>query len=220
MLRFDYFKRKKVNINNLLCYGFILKNDSYYYEKNIMDNKFRIEIYIKDNNVDFKVIEIEFDEEYILYKIEGATGAFVGSIKDNLDNLLEDISIKCFDMDVFKSNQANEIINYIKNKYNTELEFLWDKFPDYGVARSALNDKWYMLIGKVSKAKLGLKSKDIVEMIDLRYDDLNLIDNIKFFKGYHMNKNSWFTIILDDSLNINEIYKLIDYSYLLANKKK
>ena len=34
-----------------------------------------------------------------------------------------------------------------------------------------------------------------------------------------MNKKSWITIKLDGSVNENEIYKLIDNSYMLSIKK-
>ena len=34
-----------------------------------------------------------------------------------------------------------------------------------------------------------------------------------------MNKNSWITIRLDESVEIEEIYKLIDNSYKLSSEK-
>ena len=41
-----------------------------------------------------------------------------------------------------------------------------------------------------------------------------------FYKAYHMNKKSWISIILNDTLNNKEIYELIDESYNLINDKK
>ena len=46
------------------------------------------------------------------------------------------------------------------------------------------------------------------------------IDKIKVFPGYHMNKKSWITIKLDNSMETNTIFKLIDNSYNLATTKK
>lgn len=39
------------------------------------------------------------------------------------------------------------------------------------------------------------------------------------FPAYHMNKQNWITIILDDTLSDAEIYSLIDRSFQLASTK-
>lgn len=75
----------------------------------------------------------------------------------------------------------------------------------------------------ISKNKLdGSSSNDLIEIIDLRYlkdENEKIIDNKSIFKGYHMNKRSWITIILDNSLNTSIIYEFIDNSYNLTTKK-
>lgn len=68
----------------------------------------------------------------ILVDIKEASGNFVNRIKDIID--------KCMELDIFKSLQVNEIIKYIKEKYNDELEYLWQKFPNNTIWR---NNKWY-----------------------------------------------------------------------------
>ena len=71
----------------------------------------------------------------------------------------------------------------------------------------------------VSKRKLGIESDDIVEIIDLRYQKeqiVEIIDNKNIFPGYHMNKKSWITIKLDNSVDTKQIYKLIDNSYKIS----
>ncbi|WP_423775113.1 MmcQ/YjbR family DNA-binding protein [Bartonella apis] len=35
--------------------------------------------------------------------------------------------------------------------------------------------------------------------------------------AYHMNKDSWITIVLDETVSIKEIYDLIDQSYSLTH---
>ena len=75
----------------------------------------------------------------------------------------------------------------------------------------------------LSEDKLGLESTRQIEIIDLRYEKehiAEIIDNEKVFPGYHMNKKSWITLKLDGSVEDDEIYRLIDYSYLLSKKKK
>ncbi|MDE6869427.1 MAG: MmcQ/YjbR family DNA-binding protein, partial [Clostridia bacterium] len=80
----------------------------------------------------------------------------------------------------------------------------------------------YGLILIVPKSKLGIDSEEKVEIIDLRVSPRevgNLIDNKRYFPAYHMNKKSWITICLDGSMEIGEIYRRIDDSYVLALKK-
>ena len=67
----------------------------------------------------------------------------------------------------------------------------------------------------LGKAKQLLTLKESPENIE------QLIDNKKYFAGYHMNKKTWYTIHLDGSVAIEEIYERIDRSYnILMNKKK
>ncbi|MDE6189435.1 MAG: MmcQ/YjbR family DNA-binding protein, partial [Clostridia bacterium] len=118
---------------------------------------------------------------------------------------------------------AKEIIKYIRGKYGDELEFLWEKFDDNAIWRRKDNSKWYALILKVSRRKLGVDSDETVEIIDLRVDPKEtqtLIDNKRYYPAYHMNKKSWITICLDGSLDMEEICKRIDVSYDLAFKKR
>ena len=70
----------------------------------------------------------------------------------------------------------------------------------------------------IFETDLGLRT-----LLDLRYqkDEIDkIIDNKKIYPGYHMNKKSWITINLDNTVNINKIYKLIDNSYnlIVGNK--
>ena len=62
-------------------------------------------------------------------------------------------------------------------------------------------------------------NEDIIEIIDIKHptDRIeNIIDNINIFKGYHMNKKHWITIILDNKIEDKILFKLIDTSYILT----
>lgn len=146
-------------------------------------------------------------------------GKFVGKVREEYENTLNDIIKHCTNTEIFKSRQSKDIIKYIKDKYDDDLEFLWEKFDDNAIWRNNQNNKWYGLLCKVSENKLGIDSKKEVEIIDLRYQK-NEIDNIIDFKevfpGYHMNKKSWITIKLDNTVDTNKIIELIDNSYDLS----
>lgn len=213
----NLLKNKKINFQKLLEYGFKENNNQYKYKTSLIKEEFDlIVIFSKDGNFDYKVIDIISDEEYILVKVPEANGEYVGKVREKCKEKILDILKKCCEVQVFKSEQTNQVIKYVKEKYGNDPEFLWEKYDDNAVFRHNENKKWYGVILKVSKNKLGLESHERVEILDLKIlpeDIEKIVDNEKYFLGYHMNKKHWFTIILDGSVEIEKIYNFIDESY-------
>lgn len=213
----NLLKNKKINFQKLLEYGFKENNNQYKYKTSLIKEEFDlIVIFSKDGNFDYKVIDIISDEEYILVKVPEANGEYVGKVREKCKEKILDILKKCCEVQVFKSEQTNQVIKYVKEKYGNDPEFLWEKYDDNAVFRHNENKKWYGVILKVSKNKLGLESDERVEILDLKIlpeDIEKIVDNEKYFLGYHMNKKHWFTIILDGSVEIEKIYNFIDESY-------
>ncbi len=214
-------KNLKINEKKLLSRGFIKEDTSYKYETKIMKDKFLLSVTIENNIVTSDIIELSTNEKFILYYIKDSKGEYVGKMKEEYDKVLEVIK-ECSTKNGLKSNQTKLIIKYIKNKYGDELEYLWESTPNNAIARNKINNKWYLAILTIEKKKLGINEEGKVEIIDLRLekDKLEqLVDNKNYFPGYHMNKKHWFTIILDDLVNIEEIYNHIDNSYRLSINK-
>ncbi len=217
------FKDLKIDFQKLLKLGFVKENDYYKYETNIMDNQFTLIIKIDMNNVvTSDVIEIATNEKFILYYVISSTGEFVGKIREEYNNTIEKVKNTCCTKNIFKSEYANLIIEYIRKKYDDELEYLWEKFPNNAIWRNKENKKWYSALLVVEKVKIGIEEEGTIEIIDLLLEPERIekiVDSKKYFAGYHMNKKHWITIKLDGSVDINEIYKFIDNSYKLSIKK-
>lgn len=223
MIDENLFKRKRMNIDKILQYGFIFSNGLYTYQKEIMNGDFILFVDIdKFGIVSTRIIEKAFNEEYTLYKVESASGAFVGQIRLEVEEVLKDIVNHCYDNSIYKYPQSDEVIKYIRDRYNTELEFLWEKYPEFGVMRNKENNKWYGLLSSINKDKLIKRAKGEIEVVNLRIqiDKESPVDYHSIFPAYHMNKKSWVTVILDDSLPIEKIYEMIDISYQLSKKAK
>lgn len=215
----DILKNKTIDYNKLLEYGFVKEDEQYIYKTYISDNQFEVNIVISEKEKYSKLIDLESNMEFVLVDVESVEGQFVGNLRQDYEKIIEDVITKCTSKEVFKSNQAKEVIEYVEQRYGDKLEFLWEKFDDNAIWRNDQNNKWYALLLTVSKRKLGIESDDIVEIIDLRYQKeeiVRIIDNKNIFPGYHMNKKSWITIKLDNSVDIKQIYKLIDNSYNLS----
>lgn len=215
-------KDKLIDYDKLLKYGFIQENGTYLYKTKLHNGEFELEVTVENNKMTSKVIDLMNEDEYILVDIKDSTGEFVGNLRKEYEEELQNIIEKCTVPNIFKSKQAKEIIKYVKEKYNGELEYLWKKFPENAIWRNKRNNKWYGLLLVISERKLGIESDKIIEIIDLRYSKDNIkeiIDNNKIFPGYHMNKESWITIRLNGDMNTKKILELIDNSYKLSLAK-
>ena len=213
----EIFKRSKVNFSKLKEYGFEKRNDSYIYSKNIMDNDFRIDVTINSKGiVDGKVIDLEFGDEYTNFRIEDNTGSFVGQVLCEFKNLLNDIRKKCFLEQYFIFEQSNRIANLIREKYKNEPEFEWETSPGNAIFRNTDSKKWYGIIMHIDKSKLEKSSSGEVEIINVKLapdEIINLLQKQGFYPAYHMNKKSWITMILDNTISDEEIMSLVDKSY-------
>lgn len=214
-------KKGKINDDLLLKSGFTRWKNGFNYCCNIIDGQMKLCFFVLNGKLYSEIID-EFDEEYTLHLNEGADGEFVGRVKNEYESKLNEVLDEIIEYRSYKSVQANEIIEYLRLKYNNELEFLWD--DDNAIARRLDNKKWYIVFMTISKSKLGFKSNDRIEVINLRLTEENVakcVDNSRFFPAYHMNKRYWITLMLDGGIETAEIFKLIDESYdLVSNKRK
>lgn len=111
----------------------------------------------------------------------------------------------------------NEIIKFINKKYNVSPEYLWKRYPSYCIFRHKNNNKWFALIGTVSRNTLKLSGDGDVDIINLKTNDADFFRGVKgILPAYHMNKNHWITILLDGTLPIKNIQNLIENSYELT----
>ena len=218
----EIFKKYKLDEDKILLYGFKKENDIYKYFKLFMNDAFRAEIYIdKNGKVTGKVIEIELDEEYTNFRMENAVGEFVNKVKEEYINILQDIANNCFKREYFIFEQSNRITNLINKKYNVNPEFLWDKFPGFGIFRNERSNKWFSIIMNIDKSKIISDDSGEVEILNVKLDDdvQKYLGKNGIYPSYHLSKKSWVTIILDDTLSDKKIMELVDLSFNLSNIK-
>lgn len=216
---YDIFKKKVADEGRLIKYGFMFADGKYIYHEKIMDN-FDVIITVFDGNVSHKIIDLDFNEEYINYKLENQTGAFVSEVREKYLNILNDICDSCFIDKPFISEQANRINIFIKEKYGDDPIFKW---KDYDACVYENNGKWYGIVMCVDRSKVTNGSGEI-EVMNLKLDRdkiVKLLNRNGFYKAYHMNKKYWISIILDDTLMDGEILNLIEesHSYTVATIK-
>lgn len=216
------FRKKKLNRQKLMSCGFVEQDGQFISSRPLVDGQFTMTISISQaGDVRSKLLERDFGEEYVLHRVPGVKGAFVGKVRKEYEDVLFFISENCFDADVFTSDCARQLIEYVRQTYGDELEFLWPKFPENAIFRRKDTQKWYGAILTLPKRKLGLDSDDTIEILDLRIRPEEIertVDNKTYFPGYHMNKKHWYTIFLDGSVPMEELCRRIGESYRLALK--
>lgn len=215
----ETLRNKAFDNKKLIKYGFIQEENKLVYHKRILDDQFEVYVEVGDNGTFSKVIDLFGDEEYVLVDVQDAQGEFVGKVREAYETVLNDIIEKCTTANVFKQNQTKYIIEYIRKKYHDELEFLWEKYDDNAIWRNKQNQKWYGALLTVKEDRVGGCPDKTIEVLDLRYQKEsieNIVDGKKVFPGYHMNKKSWITVKLDNTLENSEVEKLIDNSYELS----
>ena len=120
---------------------------------------------------------------------------------------------------VEKIVKTEEIFEYVQKQYGTVPEYLWSKSPDSAVLCHK-NGKWYAVIMRVEKSKLGLDGDGTVDVLDVKCDPEMtgmIIQTYGFLPGYHMNKQYWITILLDGSVSEAKILDFLDMSYDLID---
>lgn len=216
-------KNKRIVADRLTDFGFRQTDKEYTYSELILNGQFELKLLVKDGTLSSSLIEKAFGDEYVLHLVPDAQGGFVGKVKAEYNDVLDRFIQSCCETDIFKSEQARAVIEYVRKTYNDELQHLWEKFPEDAVFRRKDNKLWYAALIRLSRGKLGFDSDGTVDIIDLRMRPESaeeLIDGKRYLLGYHMNKRHWFTVVLDGSVPTEEIFKRIDESYALATKTK
>lgn len=202
----DIFKRSTILYDTSIPYGFKQINKRFILTKTILNDSFRVEIEITDGKVKEKIYDEQFEEEYINYRINEVTGEFVHKVRTEFEKILFDIREKCTISTFFETEQANRIAKYIFEQYHDKSEFLWKKYPGYGVFKNAKNNKWYGIIMNIPKNKIIGDDEREVEIVDIKVQNVSsLLCREGFYQAYHMNKENWITIILDDTISDEEI---------------
>ena len=113
----------------------------------------------------------------------------------------------------------DEVLRYCLEYYGTEPDYPWDDEPEYAVLRNARNKKWYGLIMRISRDKLGFKDSAPVDILNIKCDPIalgSLLEKEGCHPAYHMSKSHWLTARLDGSVDFEEIKALINMSYELT----
>ncbi len=217
----EIFTKRRLSPARLTSCGFETVGSSYRCIREILDGDFLLHItFDRHGNVETSLTDRDTGEDYSLYKTT-AQGTYVGLVREAVTAVLREIADRCFAESPFCQEQTLRLLAHAAEVYGDEPEFLWESTPGNGILRRKDSGKWYAALLTIPKSKLGFDSGQITEIVNLHAAPAQVEDLRKrpdIYPGWHMNKKSWYTILLDGSVDNAELFDLLAESYRLAKK--
>lgn len=105
------------------------------------------------------------------------------------------------------SKKWQEIFEWCKECYRVKPDYPWNDWN--AVLRHQNNKKWFGLVLEVEADKIGMDGDRMIDLLNVKCDPAligSLLLKDGFFPAYHMSKDNWVSILLDDRVN-DEIIK-------------
>lgn len=118
--------------------------------------------------------------------------------------------------------KRNDLIKFLQQEYICDIDYPWEKYPDYVVIRRRDNQKWFAGIFTITGHKVGLDTNEPIDVVNLKCEsDLipTLIRESGIYSAYHMNKQHWISVDIERYEDIEKLKMLVDMSYRLVGKK-
>ena len=211
------FRSAKINKDSLKAAGFTTSDDnSYEMGVPVSNDAFNAEISltISDQTLTVHLFDSATGEKYALFDMP-SHGAFVASLREEVQKIIDDIKSKCFETNDLK----DDFIAWIKSKFGAEPDYPWPDDAPYSFVFRCPNEKWFALVMRIKYRQLGLTGDENVWVVNMKaeQDDIpNLVDRKSIFPAWHMNKKHWITILLTAATDFNKLCELTEKSYELV----
>lgn len=214
----EIFDKNIFNSKLAIAYGFSKTGDYYILQSDIDVENFNVIVKIGKDSFEVNVIELPFNEEYVLFNVLDSKGKFVSKIRKKVNELIEDIVNCCF-----KSLDYRKLLlDYVKEKYGTIPEEPWED-NNHATIKTSNSKKWYGIFMSIPYKTLGLEKSEKIDVLNVKLNPElieSLIDKKHFFPAYHMNKKYWISIVLNSDVDLDLVKSLIDESFKLVEKVK
>jgi len=211
----ELFEKLRPDTNKLLHFGFEAHDGIYTYEKSLGIDALYAHVEVQGNTLTGKVLDRDLDEEYIAVHLPGQKGAYASSVSEKYLEILEDIAKNCFTPVPFISDQANRLAEWVETEWKETYDFPFAKSTEGAAFRNPDNRKWYGIILNVDYKKLGIDKDGKTEILNVKTEPgwtqiLQKEEGI--LECYHMNKEKWVSILLDETVPDERIHELLKIS--------
>ena len=115
-----------------------------------------------------------------------------------------------------------EFASFIEDFYGIKYDCPFEDELDAWVFRHPDNKKWFALVMRIKKRKLGIDIDEYIDVVNMKcapeiMDDLWQEQGV--FPAYHMSKKHWLTLTLDGSCDDEIIKFVLNISHTLTKRK-
>ena len=113
---------------------------------------------------------------------------------------------------------------YCAATYQTAPDYPFDEDFETAVLRHADTRKWYAIVMKVPRRKFGIKSDEVIEVVNLKlptemFGSFGASDGV--YPAYHMNKLHWISVLLPDAPDdVVQFLTSVSFEATKTKKKK
>ena len=202
--------------DKLLAFGFSEADGNLVLKKEIDGGHFYAEIKLSDKNLSADVFETATNEKYVLFNVASAQGAFLGQIRSEVQNVIEEIRAKCF----ISQDIKEKYVDFLQSYFNAPGDTPWVEQGDgSSTVYRCPNNKWFALVMKIKFKNLGFESDEPVWVVNLKTENVDAItDKKSIFPAYHMNKKYWITVLLTAVTDFDKLCEFTKKSFALVQK--
>ena len=214
------FSSAKINKASLTKAGFTSQDGNMYeMQTAVSDGAFdaKFSLSLSEQSLTVHLFDSASSERYPLFDMPSSHGAFVTSLRKEVQNLVDELKAKCFETKDLK----DDFVAYIKKKHSVEPDYPWlDDLPNAFVFRCP-NKKWFALVMQIKYRQLGLTGEEAVWVVNMKAQEdaiPSLVDKKSIFPAWHMNKKHWITVLLTAATDFENLCSLTDTSYELVKR--
>ena len=213
------FRSAKIKKDSLETAGFVTTDGTTYTMNTTVSNatfNANITLSLSEQTLTVHLFDSATGERYALFDMPNAHGAFIAALREEVQQIIDDIKSKCFESKDLK----DAFIVWIKSQFGAEPDFPWPDTPDYCVFRCP-NEKWFALVMRIKYRQLGLTGDEEVWVVNMKasqHEIPNLIDKKSIFPAWHMNKKHWITVLLTAATDFEKLCGLTQKSFELVSR--
>ena len=214
------FRSAKIKKESLETAGFTTTDGNTFSMNQTVSNgtfNANITLSLSEQTLTVHLFDSATGEKYALFDMPNSHGAFVASLREEVQQLIDEIKSKCFET----SDLKDDYIAWIKTQFGAEPDYPWPDDAPWSFVFRCPNEKWFALVMRIKYRQLGLTSDDEVWVVNMKacQDKIpNLIDKKSIFPAWHMNKKHWITVLLTAATDFNKLCELTQKSWELVTK--
>ena len=214
------FRSAKIKTESLYDAGFTTSDgENFTMRPTVSNGDFiaDISLSVREQNLTVHLFDSLTGEKYPLFDMPNVHGAFVSSLREEVQKIVEKIKSQCFETHDLK----DAYVDFLNARFSALPDFPWPETPDACVFRCE-NQKWFALIMKIKYRQIGLTSDEEVFVVNLKAESEiipEIIDRKSIFPAWHMNKKHWITVLLTAATDFDKLCALTEKSHNQIEQK-